>query len=161
MKERIKVKIGIGYDVHKLVEGRPLILGGVNVAFDKGLDGHSDADVLCHAIADALLGAAKLGDIGQHFPDTDPAYKNANSLDLLAQVATILKDHGFFVEDVDSVIVAQNPKLAPFRDQMRQNIANAIGIDIFSVGVKATTTEGTGPEGAGLTISAQAVALIK
>ena len=155
------MKIGIGYDVHKLVEGRKLILGGVDVAFEKGLDGHSDADVLCHAIADALLGAAKLGDIGQHFSDTDPQFKDANSLDLLAKVGQLVCDKGFEIEDIDSVIVAQAPKLSIYREQMRENIARALKISLERVGVKATTTEGTGPEGEGITISAQAIALLK
>lgn len=155
------MKIGIGYDVHKLVEGRKLILGGVDIVFEKGLDGHSDADVLCHAIADALLGAAKLGDIGQHFPDTDPKFKDANSLELLAKVGQLIRDNNFEIEDIDSVIVAQAPKLSIYREQMRENIARALKIPLGSVGVKATTTEGTGPEGEGLAISAQAITLLK
>ena len=154
------MKIGIGYDVHKLVSGRKLILGGVEIAYEKGLDGHSDADVLCHAIGDAILGAAKLGDIGQHFPDTDPKYKDANSLKLLNEITKIISDKGFTVINVDSVVVAQAPKLAPLRDKMRENIASVLGIAVENVGVKATTTEGLGFEGRGEGISAQAVALL-
>lgn len=154
------MKIGIGYDVHKLVPGRALILGGVNVPFDKGLDGHSDADVLCHAIADAILGAAKLGDIGQHFPDTDPKYKDANSLDLLSDVAKLVTSKNLKIQDIDSVVIAQAPKLASHRQEMRENIAKALNIALDCVGVKATTTEGLGPEGRGEGISAQAVALL-
>lgn len=154
------MKIGIGYDVHKLVYGRKLILGGVEIPYEKGLDGHSDADVLCHAIGDAILGAAKLGDIGQHFPDTDPKYKDANSLKLLNEIAKIVNKKGFTVIDVDSVVIAQAPKLAPLRDKMRENIASVLGIAVENVGVKATTTEGLGPEGRGEGISAQAVALL-
>lgn len=154
------MKIGIGYDVHKLVSGRKLILGGVEIAYEKGLDGHSDADVLCHAIGDAILGAAKLGDIGQHFPDTDPKYKDANSLKLLNEITKIISDKGFTVINVDSVVIAQAPKLAPLRDKMRENIASVLGVAVENVGVKATTTEGLGFEGRGEGISAQAVALL-
>ena len=154
------MKIGIGYDVHKLVSGRKLILGGVEIAYEKGLDGHSDADVLCHAIGDAILGAAKLGDIGQHFPDTDPKYKDANSLKLLNEITKIVNERGFTVINVDSVVIAQAPKLAPLRDKMRENIASVLGIAVENVGVKATTTEGLGFEGRGEGISAQAVALL-
>ena len=154
------MKIGIGYDVHKLVSGRKLILGGVEIAYEKGLDGHSDADVLCHAIGDAILGAAKLGDIGQHFPDTDPKYKDANSLKLLNEITKIVNEKGFNVINVDSVVIAQAPKLAPLRDKMRENIASVLGIAVENVGVKATTTEGLGFEGRGEGISAQAVALL-
>lgn len=154
------MKIGIGYDAHKLVYDRKLILGGVEIPYEKGLDGHSDADVLCHAIGDAILGAAKLGDIGQHFPDTDPKYKDANSLKLLNEIAKIVNKKGFTVIDVDSVVIAQAPKLAPLRDKMRENIASVLGIAVENVGVKATTTEGLGPEGRGEGISAQAVALL-
>lgn len=154
------MKIGIGYDVHKLVSGRKLILGGVEIAYEKGLDGHSDADVLCHAIGDAILGAAKLGDIGQHFPDTDPKYKDANSLKLLNEITKIVNEKGFNVINVDSVVVAQAPKLAPLRDKMRENIASVLGIEVENVGVKATTTESLGFEGRGEGISAQAVALL-
>ena len=154
------MKIGIGYDVHKLVPGRALILGGVNVPFDKGLDGHSDADVLCHAISDAILGAAKMGDIGQHFPDTDPKYKDANSLELLEEINKIVNDKGFSVNNVDSIVIAQAPKLAPHRQEMRENIAKALNVSVDCIGVKATTTEGLGFEGRGEGISAQAIALL-
>lgn len=152
--------IGLGYDVHKLVKGRKLILGGVEIPFELGLDGHSDADVLLHAIADAILGAAKLGDIGQHFPDTDEKFKGANSLELLAQTAKIVKNAGFLIEDIDSVVVAQKPKISQYRNLMRKNVARALNISINCVGVKATTTEGLGPEGKMEGISAQAVALL-
>ena len=154
------MKIGIGYDVHKLVPGRALILGGVDVPFDKDLDGHSDADVLCHAIADAILGAAKLGDIGQHFPDTDPKYKDANSLKLLEEINKIVNAEGFSVNNVDSIVIAQAPKLSPHRQEMRENIAKALNVSVDCVGVKATTTEGLGFEGRGEGISAQAIALL-
>lgn len=155
------MKIGIGYDVHKLVKGRKLILGGVDIPYELGLDGHSDADVLLHAIADAILGAAKMGDIGKLFPDTDPKYKGADSLVLLSQVTKKIAEAGFEIEDIDSVVVAQKPKLSPYRKKMRENIAKAIGVDIKCVGVKATTSEGLGFEGRGEGISAQAVALLK
>lgn len=154
------MKIGLGYDVHKLVSGRKLILGGVEIPYDLGLDGHSDADVLLHAIADAILGAAKQGDIGQHFPDTDLKFKGADSLMLLEKSAEIVRSAGYEIQDVDSVIVAQKPKLSPYRDNMRQNIAKALSVDIDCVGVKATTTEKLGFEGKGQGISAQAVCLL-
>ena len=154
------MKIGIGYDVHMLITGPKLILGGVEIPYEKGLDGHSDADVLCHAIADAILGAAKLGDIGQHFPDTDPKYKDANSLKLLNEIANLVQEKGYKIQDIDSVVVAQAPKLSPLRDKMRENIASVLGIAVENVGVKATTTEGLGFEGRGDGISAQAVALL-
>ena len=154
------MKIGIGYDVHKLVPGRKLILGGVDIPYEKGLEGHSDADVLVHAIADAILGAAKLGDIGKFFPDTDLKYKDANSLELLSIVAKTVSAKGFRIEDIDSVIVAQEPKMAPYREQMQKNVADALGMAASSVGIKATTTEGLGFEGHGEGISAKAVALL-
>lgn len=154
------MKIGLGYDVHKLVSGRKLILGGVEIPYDLGLDGHSDADVLLHAIADAILGAAKQGDIGQHFPDTDPKFKGADSLMLLEKSAEIVRSAGYEIQDIDSVIVAQKPKLSPYRDNMRQNIAKALSVDIDCVGVKATTTEKLGFEGKSQGISAQAVCLL-
>ncbi|MCG0275927.1 MAG: 2-C-methyl-D-erythritol 2,4-cyclodiphosphate synthase [Thermosediminibacteraceae bacterium] len=155
------MRIGIGYDAHRLVEGRKLVLGGVEIPFEKGLLGHSDADVLIHAINDALLGAAALGDIGTHFPDTDPAYKDIKSLLLLEKVGKMLRQEGFEVVNIDSVICAEKPKLAPFIDKMRENIANALNIAKEEVSVKATTTEGMGFEGRGEGISAQAVCLIK
>jgi len=154
------MRAGIGYDVHRLVEGRSLILGGVDVPYEKGLLGHSDADVLLHAIADALLGAAGLGDIGRHFPDTDPAYKGISSRKLLKIVAERLAEDGFAVLNVDSVIVAQRPKLAQYIPQMRSNIAADLGIPEHRVNVKATTTETLGPEGRGEGIASQAVCML-
>lgn len=155
------MRIGTGYDVHQLAEGLPLWLGGVLVPHTHGLVGHSDADVLLHAICDALLGAAALGDIGKHFPDTDPQYKGISSLKLLAHVGRLLKEHGYRVENIDSTVAAQRPKLAPHIPQMRQNIANALGIEVGRVSVKATTTEHLGFEGRMEGISAQAVTLIE
>lgn len=155
------MRIGTGYDVHQLSEGLPLWLGGVLVPHTHGLVGHSDADVLLHAICDALLGAAALGDIGKHFPDTDPQYKGISSLKLLAHVGRLLKEHGYRVENIDSTVAAQRPKLAPHIPQMRQNIADALGIEVGRVSVKATTTEHLGFEGRMEGISAQAVTLIE
>ena len=154
------MRIGTGYDVHKLVENRKLILGGVEIPYEKGLLGHSDADVLVHAIMDALLGAAALGDIGLHFPDNDPTYKGADSLRLARRVSEILAENGYLIENVDSTVIAQAPKLRPYIDQMRQNIADALEIDQDQVSVKATTEEHLGFTGRGEGISAQAVALI-
>lgn len=154
------IRIGTGYDVHRLQEGLPLWIGGVRIEHTHGLLGHSDADVLLHAICDALLGAAALGDIGKHFPDTDPAYKGINSLKLLAHVGTLLKEHGYSVGNIDSTVVAQRPKMASHIPQMRQNIADTLGISVDQVSVKATTTERLGFEGREEGISAQAVALI-
>ena len=154
------MRIGQGYDVHAFAEGRKLIIGGVEIPHTRGLLGHSDADVLAHAIADALLGGVRGGDIGKLFPDTDPAYKDANSLDLLAQVAAFVRGQGFEIIDVDSVIAAQAPKLSPYRDQMRANLAAAMGIPVENVGVKATTTEHLGFEGREEGISATAVCLL-
>lgn len=153
-------RIGLGYDVHALVEGRRLMLGGVEIPYEKGLDGHSDADVLVHAIMDALVGAMRAGDIGKLFPDTDPAYKDADSIKLLAHVGRLVREQGFTIEDIDSVVMLQEPKLSPYREQMRENIARALGISVESVGVKATTTEHLGYEGRGEGASAQAVALL-
>ena len=155
-----KMRIGTGYDVHRLEEGLPLWIGGVRIEHSHGLVGHSDADVLLHAICDALLGAAALGDIGKHFPDTDPQYKGISSLKLLSHVDRLLKEHGYCVGNIDSTIVAQRPKMAPHIAQMRQNIADTLGIDLEQVSVKATTTEHLGFEGREEGISAQAVALI-
>lgn len=155
------MRIGTGYDVHKLVEGRKLIMGGVEIPYEKGLLGHSDADVLVHAIMDALLGAAALGDIGKHFPDTDPKYKGADSLMLMREVKRILSDEGYEIENVDSTIIAQAPKMKPHIEEMRQNIAEALSLDITQVSVKATTEERLGFTGRGEGISAQAVALIR
>ncbi len=154
------MRVGTGYDVHKLVEGRKLIIGGVEIPYEKGLLGHSDADVLTHAIMDALLGAASLGDIGLHFPDTDPAYEGADSLMLLARVRDMLTEAGFQVENVDATIIAQQPKMRPYIDEMRENIAKALQIDLSRVNVKATTEEGLGFTGTGEGISAQAAACI-
>ena len=154
------MRIGTGYDVHQFVENRKLILGGVEIPHEKGLLGHSDADVLVHAIMDALLGAAALGDIGLHFPDSDPAYKGADSLRLARRVSEILSENGYLIENVDSTVIAQAPKLRPYIDQMRQNIADALEIEKDQVSVKATTEEHLGFTGRGEGISAQAVALI-
>jgi len=155
------LRIGTGYDVHRLVEGRRLILGGVDIPFTKGLLGHSDADVLLHAICDAFLGAAALGDIGKHFPDTSSKYKNIDSIILLQQVGQLLKDDGFTIINIDSTIVAQKPKLASYIPAMITNIARTLGIEPEQVSVKATTTEGLGFEGREEGISAQAVVLIQ
>ena len=154
------MRIGTGYDVHQLAEGLPLWLGGVQVPHSHGLVGHSDADVLLHSICDALLGAAALGDIGKHFPDTDPQYKGISSLKLLAHVGRLVADKGYRIGNIDSTVVAQRPKLATYIPQMRQNIADTLGIDIDCVSVKATTTERLGFEGREEGISAQAVALL-
>lgn len=155
------MRIGSGYDVHKLVEGRDLILGGVKLPYEKGLLGHSDADVLVHAIMDALLGAAGLGDIGKHFPDTDETYKGASSIDLLKKVKTLLEDKLYMVENIDATVIAQRPKLAPYIPEMVKNIAEALGIEEDRVNVKATTEEGLGFTGEGLGISANAVCLLE
>lgn len=154
------LRIGQGYDVHQLVEGRKLIMGGVDIPHTRGLLGHSDADVLAHAVADALLGGVRGGDIGKLFPDTDPAYEGADSMKLLAAVVDFVRDRGYEILDVDSVIAAQAPKLSPYRDQMRENLARAMGISPENVGVKATTTEHLGFEGREEGISATAVALL-
>jgi 2-C-methyl-D-erythritol 2,4-cyclodiphosphate synthase len=154
------LRIGLGYDVHSLQTGRKLVLGGVHIPFDRGLLGHSDADVLLHAICDALLGAAALGDIGQHFPNTDPAYKNIESLLLLNQVNLRLAEAGYRVKNIDSTIIAQEPRLSPYLEAMKNNIASQLGISPNRVNVKATTSEKLGFEGRGEGISAQAIALI-
>lgn len=155
------MRIGMGYDVHKLVEGRKLILGGVEIPYEKGLLGHSDADVLLHAIMDALLGAAALGDIGKHFPDTDPAYKGISSLKLLEHVAGLLEEHRFVIENIDATIIAQKPKMRPYIDRMRENIAAALQMDLDQINVKATTEEGLGFTGNGEGISSQAVCMLE
>ena len=155
------MRIGHGYDVHRLVECRDLILGGVEIPFEKGLLGHSDADVLLHAVSDALLGAAALGDIGKHFPDTDPAYKGADSLKLLAIVAEKVRAAGYRVENVDVTMIAQKPKLMPYIPQMRENIATALGVDLTQVNVKATTEEHLGFTGDGSGMSCHAVCLLE
>ena len=154
------MRIGMGYDVHRLTEGRKLIMGGVEIPYEKGLLGHSDADVLLHAIMDALLGAAALGDIGKHFPDTDPAYKGISSLKLLGEVGRLLEENFFFIENIDATIIAQAPKMRPHIDTMRENIANALGIAVEQVNVKATTEEGLGFTGSGEGISSQAICLL-
>lgn len=155
------MRIGQGYDVHRLTEGRALILGGVSIPWEKGLLGHSDADVLTHALMDALLGAAALGDIGQLFPDNDPAYEGADSVALLRRVTTLLAEHGYAIGNVDVTVIAQRPKLAPYREQMRGNLASAMDIPVDRVSVKATTEEGLGFTGNGEGISAMAVALLE
>ncbi|WP_251316947.1 2-C-methyl-D-erythritol 2,4-cyclodiphosphate synthase [Flintibacter muris] len=155
------MRIGHGYDVHRLVEGRKLILGGVDIPWERGLLGHSDADVLTHAVMDALLGAAGLGDIGKHFPDTDPAYAGADSLKLLAHVAALLREKGFSVSNVDATVLAQRPKLAPHIPQIRDNLARVMGVAPDQVNVKATTEEGLGFTGSGEGMAAHAVALIE
>ena len=155
------MRIGQGYDVHRLTAGRRLVLGGVDIPFDRGLLGHSDADVLVHAVMDALLGAAALGDIGKLFPDSDPAYAGADSLALLKIVGERVRAAGFAIENVDSTVLAQAPKLAPHILQMRENIARALELDAAAVSVKATTEEGLGFTGAGEGIAAQAVALLR
>ena len=154
------MRIGIGYDVHRLVENRKLIMGGVLIPYEKGLLGHSDADVLLHAIMDALLGAAALGDIGKHFPDTEPAYKGISSLELLKKVGDLLENELFFIENIDATIIAQAPKMRPYIDTMRENIANTLGIQLSQVNVKATTEEGLGFTGLGEGISSQAICML-
>jgi 2-C-methyl-D-erythritol 2,4-cyclodiphosphate synthase len=154
------MRVGMGYDVHRLVPDRDLIIGGVKIPYEKGLLGHSDADVLLHAIMDALLGAAALGDIGKHFPDNDPEYEGADSLALLKRVGELLSEEGYVIENIDSTIIAQKPKMAPHIEQMRKNIADTLGLDITRVNVKATTEEGLGFTGTGEGISSQAVVLI-
>lgn len=155
------MRIGHGYDVHRLVEGRKLILGGVEIPYEKGLLGHSDADVLLHAVMDAVLGAAALGDIGKHFPDTDPAYKGADSLALTRAVAALIRQHGYTVGNIDATILCQAPKLAPHIAAMRQNIAAAFEVPVEAISVKATTEEHLGFTGEGLGIAAHAVALLE
>ena len=151
------MRVGMGYDVHKLVEGRDLILGGVNIPYEKGLLGHSDADVLLHAIMDALLGAAALGDIGKHFPDTDDRYKGISSIKLLGEVGKLLDEECYIIENIDATVIAQRPKLRDYIDTMRENIAKTLNIEVGRVNVKATTEEGLGFTGTGEGISSQAV----
>ena len=155
------MRIGIGYDVHRLVEDRKLILGGVEIPYEKGLLGHSDADVLVHAVMDALLGAAALGDIGQHFPDNDPQYKGISSILLLEKVGQLLNEKAYRVVNVDSIVIAQKPKLLPYRPQMAENMAQALGIPVDCVSVKATTEEGMGFTGTGDGMASQAVVLLE
>lgn len=154
------MRIGMGYDVHKLVSGRDLIMGGVKIPYEKGLLGHSDADVLLHAIMDALLGAAALGDIGKHFPDTDEAYRGASSIELLRKVGDMLEEKCYLIENIDATIIAQKPKMRDYIDQMVENIAETLGIEKDQVNVKATTEEGLGFTGSGEGISSQAVCVL-
>lgn len=155
------MRVGMGYDVHKLVENRKLIIGGVEIPYEKGLLGHSDADVLLHAIMDALLGAAALGDIGKHFPDNDDAYKGISSIELLKRVGALLDEKHYVIENIDATIIAQRPKMRPHIEQMEANIAEALGIDVDQVNIKATTEEGLGFTGSGEGISSQAIAAIE
>lgn len=155
------MRVGIGYDVHPLVKGRKLILGGVTIPFEKGLKGHSDADVLVHAVCDALFGAASLGDIGLHFPDTDPKYKDVSSIELLAKTFQMVKAEGFSILNIDATIFAEAPKLSPYRSAMQQNIASTLKLEPDQVNIKATTTEGLGMIGSGAGIGAMGVALIE
>lgn len=155
------MRVGMGYDVHRLVEDRDLILGGVKIPYEKGLLGHSDADVLLHAIMDALLGAAALGDIGKHFPDTDPAYKGISSVELLKHVGGLLAEHGYRIGNIDATIIAQRPKMAPHIQAMRENTAKALNIDVDQINIKATTEEGLGFTGEGLGIASNAICMIE
>ncbi len=155
------MRVGMGYDVHKLVEGRDLILGGVNIPYEKGLLGHSDADVLLHAIMDALLGAAALGDIGKHFPDTDPAYKGVSSMKLLEYVGGLIEKELYVIGNIDATIIAQRPKMAPYILKMRENVAAMLHIEVNQVNIKATTEEGLGFTGTGEGISSQAIACLE
>lgn len=155
------MRIGSGYDVHRLAEGRKLILGGVEIPYEKGLLGHSDADVLVHAVMDALLGAAAMGDIGRHFPDNDEQYKNISSLLLLEKVSLLLKERGYNTINIDATVIAQRPKLAPYIEQMVKNMADVLGVPCDSINVKATTEEGLGFTGSGEGIAAQAICLIE
>ena len=154
------MRIGMGYDVHKLVEDRDLILGGVKIPYSLGLLGHSDADVLLHAIMDSLLGAAALGDIGKHFPDSDHRYKGISSIELLKHVGSLLKENNWLIENIDSTIIAQKPKMAPYIENMRKNISEALNINIDQINVKATTEEGLGFTGEGKGISSQSICLL-
>lgn len=153
-------RVGIGYDSHRLVEGRPLVIGGVKIDHPKGLAGHSDADVLAHAVIDAILGAAALGDIGEHFPDSEERWRDSYSLDLMERAAALLNEHGWEVENVDATVIAQEPRLAPHKSAIRQKLASSLGIDAGGVSVKATTSEGMGPTGRGEGVAALAVAQI-
>jgi 2-C-methyl-D-erythritol 2,4-cyclodiphosphate synthase len=155
------MNVGIGYDVHKLVAGRKLVLGGVEIPFEKGLLGHSDADVLVHAVCDALLGAAAMGDIGLHFPDTDPKFKNISSIKLLAETNDLIHSKGFIIGNIDATIFAEAPKMGPYREIMQENLARAVEVDPGCINIKATTTEGLGYIGRGEGIGAMSVALLK
>lgn len=154
------MRVGMGYDVHRLIENRELIIGGEKIEYEKGLLGHSDADVLLHAIMDALLGAAALGDIGKHFPDTDPKYKGASSIRLLEQVGNLIDQNLYVIVNIDATIIAQKPKMAPHIEAMRKNVANALHLDLSQINIKATTEEGLGFTGSGEGISAQAIAAL-
>ncbi len=154
------MRIGMGYDVHRLTENRDLIMGGVKIPYEKGLLGHSDADVVVHAIMDALLGAAALGDIGKHFPDTDSRYKDISSITLLEHVGELLEQENYFIENIDATIIAQAPKMRPYIDTMRENVANALKLELSQVNIKATTEEGLGFTGSGEGISAQAICML-
>lgn len=155
------MRIGYGYDVHRIVEGRKLIMGGVEIDYERGLLGHSDADVLLHAVMDSLLGAAALGDIGKHFPDTDERYKGISSIKLLKEVLNLINENNYCIINLDATIIAQKPKMRPYIDQMRENIADALNMDISCVNVKATTEEGLGFTGEGLGIAANCICLIE
>ena len=155
------LRTGIGYDIHRLVAGRPLVLGGVTIPFDKGLLGHSDADVLVHATCDALLGAAGLGDLGRHFPDNDPQYQDIYSIELLNRTVTMLKTRGFDLVNLDATVLAQAPKLGPYQQQMRRTMAAALDTDMATINIKATTTEELGPVGAGEAMAAMCSVLIE
>ena len=155
------MRIGMGYDVHKLVENRPLIIGGVEIPYHLGLLGHSDADVLLHAVMDALLGAAALGDIGKHFPDTDEAYKGISSMVLLEKVGELLEEKMFLIDNIDATIIAQKPKMRPYIESMRENVAKALCVGVSRINIKATTEEGLGFTGSGQGISAQAICLLE
>jgi 2-C-methyl-D-erythritol 2,4-cyclodiphosphate synthase len=152
---------GLGWDIHRLVDGRPLILGGVTVPFEKGLLGHSDADVLCHAVTDAILGAAGLGDIGEQFPDTDPAYKGASSLILLGRIADLVREKGWAIVNVDATVICERPKLSVYKEAIRESLAETLAIPADRVSVKAKTKEGLGPEGTGEAVSVLAAALLE
>ena len=152
------MRVGIGYDVHRLIEGRKLMIGGVNIPYEKGLLGHSDGDVLLHAIMDSILGAAALGDIGKYFPDTDERYRDANSLELLHEIGILINSEGYVVKNLDTVIIAQEPKMAPYIEEMRNNIAGVLNIGIDRINIKATTTEGLGFIGLGEGIAAKSIA---
>ena len=155
------MRTGIGYDVHRLAVGRKLVLGGVVIPFEKGLLGHSDADVLTHAVCDALLGAAGLGDIGEHFPDTDTKYKDISSLTLLAHTKVMIQEKGYIIQNLDTIVFAEMPKIGPYRKQMQQNLGSALNVDPANVNIKATTTEGLGTIGRGEGIAAMCVALVE
>lgn len=155
------MRVGVGYDVHAFAPDRPLVLGGVSIPHDRGLLGHSDADVLSHALMDAVLGALRAGDIGQHFPDTDPGYEGISSLELVRRVGAMVTAEGWELVDVDCVVVLESPKVSPYRDRMREQLASALGVDVDRVGVKATTTEGLGATGRGEGVAAYAVALLR